>query len=753
MQWFVFIFLAAIFIFSPYERGLYFTDDFYGLSILISVLYILYFLSSLIRKEGFGAKRTWIILLLPLCNLISIPFAETPRGAWETASKWITYAVFFLLLYWVSHNHKIKKWMPFVFQLTGIWLSFFMFGCFYRLFDFHQSMVAGRFAGVFQYPNTFGMVMGLFFIYSLVHLTKEKLKIRDLMLYSVPLVPFFVSFIYSYSRGMMLVLPIVWFIGLILFSMKKQVEYIVYSLISIGTSYFVYRSILQGVAEKKASPGLWVLVGMILLSAFAIYLFKYTMVKKISMLPWVNREQLRFLLPSLFVIFGLAGLADVTNQGLIYRSLPHTLQERVESISLTTSTAVERITFLEDAIEMSKESPLFGFGGEGWAAGYKNYQQNPYVSNKIHNGYAEWLINTGTIGVLSYLVTFGFLLYSVFCHYRKSKERSLNVAVILGLLSVIFHSFIDFNFSYSTVWFIVLWLFVLGLPTPLPQLKREFSSFPTKINLNHFVPVILCLLLLLNIVFSYRFMIAAQSYEQAKQARTYPERIELAEKATKYHPTQTKYRFFLAETYISAMKNTPEKDYYMEIHHLVNKVTALEPRNSSVLHKAALIAGKAEFTLQTIDLFDSALMVDHYNTKLYEDSIKTKTGFAVTHLKEDQKWSREMAKSAIRDYEQMIYWHKTVLGKKLSKSQNSRDFVVSNEVYYHAALSFYLLNQYSDSLVIIDKMAEPDMKTTAIAILSFEKIGEVEKAKELYEKSNNRNDLKNLIYKIKGITA
>ena len=95
-------------------------------------------------------------------------------------------ARFFMMLYWSSTKSKIQTLLPVVLQLTGIGIAFSMILFYYEILTFKDSIVAERFAGVFQYPNTFAMVMAVFFLISLVMMTKEKLPRWIFILYSLP---------------------------------------------------------------------------------------------------------------------------------------------------------------------------------------------------------------------------------------------------------------------------------------------------------------------------------------------------------------------------------------------------------------------------------------------------------------------------------------------------------------------------------------------------------------------------------------
>ncbi|MFH7445040.1 hypothetical protein RA265_28330, partial [Pseudomonas syringae pv. tagetis] len=90
----------------------------------------------------------------------------------------------------------------------------------------HQAILNGRFAGLLQYPNTFGMVMAIFFFFSLLMVTDKELSRKQLFLHSIFLVAYMVCFIQTFSRGMLLLFPLIWLIGLFMLPIKKQLTYL-----------------------------------------------------------------------------------------------------------------------------------------------------------------------------------------------------------------------------------------------------------------------------------------------------------------------------------------------------------------------------------------------------------------------------------------------------------------------------------------------------------------------------------------------
>lgn len=346
-----------------------------------------------IRKELNSLKVLSILLLLPLSYLLSLPFAVSPQGAYDNVIKWGMYCAFFLLLYWSSFDQKIKnhacsfsvyRYFNFSFNVT----------CLLQLFSFPNYMVDGRFAGVFLHPNTFGMVMTLYFLFSISLLTKKSISLKILFFYATPIVPFFVCMVQSNFTGMLPFFSISWLIGLILLPFKKQVEYLLYSIISVACSIFAIKSM-------TSETGLLIILLMSLLSTFLIVL-----IKKVKRQKELNNENIYlysekiglYLILTVFITsLCFLTLLDLKNEGLGFKTLPSKLQDTIQGLSINAVTE-EHFISLKDVLNMSKDSPIIGFGGEGWATAYKSYQQSPYQSNEIYNGYLEWIIDTGWIG-------------------------------------------------------------------------------------------------------------------------------------------------------------------------------------------------------------------------------------------------------------------------------------------------------------------------------------------------------------------
>jgi tetratricopeptide (TPR) repeat protein len=751
MHWFIFISLTILFVLTPYQKGLYFNSDIYGFHIIIGTLFLLMIIRLFIKKEVPELKKVFIILLLPLCYLISLMVAETPKGAWDTLLRWVTYSAFFLLLYWTSLKPKIKILSPMFFQFTGVWITFFMLLSYYGIIEYRNTLILNRFSSVFQYPNTFAMVLGVFLLFSLINLTRDKLSLYSIVFYSLPLIAYFVCFIQTYSRGMMLVFPVVWFIGLALLNVKKQIEYILYSTGTVLCSLIVYFAMTKGQALDKPYPGLGLfLITTIILIALIMFAKIYSQrLEKRDFSLFKSRKFSRYTIPTVLVVLLILGFLDITNEGLVFQQLPERLQDRVSDVSIQSSTAKERLLFFKDTLEISQESPFIGFGGQAWSVLYKKYQELPYQSNKVHNGYFEWLLDTGWIGLITFLIVMSYFFTFILLKYSSAEDRSFQTAIITSLLTIFIHSFIDFNFSYGTIWFLIFWLLVMGIINKEDKKKGEDSTKANKWMYSGLTGF--SILVLICIIISYRFMHASQFYNDAKETKRLVEKQVLLEKAVAYDPNNTVYLMQLGKVYATKLKNT---NYGEELHSLTEKMASLEPNNSKVLFNAATLLEMSGDYNKAISYYDKALSVDYYNTQLYEKSIALKTKKAIEMYKHNLIEEMDgYIKNAQSDYQQNQKWYGNYTNSpiKNKEAHNSRGFEVSNQTKYLMAFNHFLLKDYEESLSILNQVTDEidssiETKVLTLKIVTLERLGQEKKSEILLkEKEGKHHNLTNTI--------
>lgn len=726
MKWLNFILLSILLIFSSYNKGFYYSTDLYQASLLINTLFLLWLIWKAWQKKLHSVKIVFPILILPMIYLIPAFSADNPQGAWDSYVRWVFYSSFFILLYEAAGNNRIKAFFPMVLQITGLFIGLIPLLHFHGLIEFKSAIVASRFAGAFQYPNTFGMIMGAISLFSLIMLSKEKNSVVDKLIYSVPVITLMLGLIQSNSRAMFLIFPLAWFTGLALMKFRNQLAFITFTIVSIMLSFLVI-----------VSMNLFAFIASTLLFVFSVIvydriqnnLFLRNRLEAVKFNKWI--------LPIIVMVISLLGVLDLKEQGLVYKLLPAQLQERISSISLSSATAQERLIFFGDAIEISKDYPLMGAGGEAWVSIYKKYQSLPYFSNKVHNGFLEWLIDTGFIGFSFLILSIGYFGRLLIMEYKLHAENTLHTAVLISLLTILVHSFLDFNLSYGTVWMIVIWLIVTGLKQP--QVIEQTSLQKHRI-IYWGIGSLVAILIITAEVSAFNFWQADKLYKLSIQSNSLTMKEAFLKSAIADNPYNKNYLIKLGELYENQAKQGKSK----ELENIAELITTLEPNNSAVYLKAGDFSKRAGNDFKAMEYYSQGLELDRYHKILYEKSIKGKVHLAIDLLEKGQiNEAKVFLVSASSDYKVNRKWQTYFLEHAPAEQSrfNSRDFKITGETSYNAALAYFLLEEFDEVISIYDWDTEQHFteygNIAALAALSYDRLGDPLKAEELVNKNEH----------------
>ncbi|UOQ86761.1 O-antigen ligase family protein [Gracilibacillus salinarum] len=610
MVWILWAFLSIIMVTTPFQNGLYFDTDFYPIHVMIYCM-MLGLIFHLIRTNQLAVWRSFAFLLvIPLCYLVSLIQAVHPQGAFDMLFRWTMYISFFLLLIWCMNKRQaLKTFMPVIFYLTGILIMLHMLVNHWGLLQGQFVTYQGRFAGVFQYPNTFGMVMAAFYLFGLIMLLKQHPWWLAL-LYAVPLPLFFASFLASYSRGMLLVFPLIWLIGICLLPYRQQVHYVLASVLTIGTGYLIFPTF----------------------DVIPVLIFSIVSGLVLTRTKTIRKQYHRLLLPGLSMLLLVLLLADLSKEGVVYEHLPVNLQQKVTSIS-SSSTAQERLLMYEDALTASMDAPLIGRGGNAWESIYRYYQQVPYQAKKIHNEYLETIIDIGYTGFILVSIIFIFLFIQI---WQKRHQDPLHIAVILSLLVIFLHSLLDFNAAYGFIGVMVCWLVAMVLY----DLKVKHTLTVHRLTL-----IIYILLLTFTTVYSARFWVA--------------------EKINPDTPSR------------AIALNPYQKNYWLELRTSSKQAAGLvrtEPMNAQVWYQAGKILETDQQRELALSYYQKALTLDRYDTSIYYAII-----FLSAELASDTNQSF-YAQEAIQTYEKMQQAVQYLKNHDQGEAHNNRDFFITDAV-------------------------------------------------------------------------
>jgi O-antigen ligase len=157
---------------------------------------------------------------------------------------------------------------------------------------------------------------------------------------------------------------------------------------------------------------------------------------------------------------------------------PHRLQ-REESVD-------QRIAPGISALGMLRDHPVFGTGGGTFFLGFLPYRPPSVVGfyRHAHDDYTEFLVESGLLGILPLVAV---LAWSQWRGWRQllgrntsAFERGLAFASVMGVLELLIHATVDFNFQNPTNAALFLWLLSLPHWTEARRLRRSPLRTPRR---------------------------------------------------------------------------------------------------------------------------------------------------------------------------------------------------------------------------------------------------------------------------------
>lgn len=122
---------------------------------------------------------------------------------------------------------------------------------------------------------------------------------------------------------------------------------------------------------------------------------------------------------------------------------------------------------LSDSLNIFKNFPLFGIGLDNFKYVFTMYQRSKQFAiyyDYPHNDYLQFLLESGLVCTIVLSVFFFNLFKNLFIELNRRHDpfvKSIVIGGMSGLLGVIVHSFVDFNFHVPAV-ALLFWL-LLGL--------------------------------------------------------------------------------------------------------------------------------------------------------------------------------------------------------------------------------------------------------------------------------------------------
>lgn len=432
-------------------RGLFFELDFSIYAAI--VLFVLAIMALLCKNIKFCAITDTSLAVLTALYGLSCLFAVNKGLALTEFLKYITLFAIYLAVKATAKENSGKTTVMFsVVLAAGVSAVISLFtaaGVLNYAGAYSTSEIEKWLNGTVQYHNAFGalMVCALFVSCALNKNNSKTVKAVNGVL------AYFISFgmIMSYSRGAWVTAPVAFIVYMIFADKETRLSFFEIAATSVLATVAVLSKFTQFVElGNAASAVLWLLAG------FVIYAALYAVISVIFKF-FQNMKYFNITAVVMVSVVVVLAVGIVLVPQAFSAVLPSQLVERLSGISFGAETVKERFVFYKDALDIAKRSLIFGSGGGAWQDLYGMSQSYYYSSSQAHSYIMQVLVETGVLGLLTWLVTvIIFYVMAVKLLVKKSADRKILAGTVSAVTVLIAHSIIDFDLSISAI-SIILW--------------------------------------------------------------------------------------------------------------------------------------------------------------------------------------------------------------------------------------------------------------------------------------------------------
>lgn len=587
-----------------------------------------------------------IVWLIPLSFVISLIQVVSVHAATKKIQISILYAVFFVFGYFISKQKQGKGILLALILAPGIILMVFSWFNWFGFYYYPDAVLLGsgaRLSGVFQYPNTNAAYLLALMIAVTVLAQNVKIGWKFILLVSL-IVPLTTSFLLTFSRGAILVLPFVIFAVLFFNDIRKQVDWLVIFLVGLLSSLIAFDPVYSiwenGSLNGGKVRGILALLSATMISTTIIALWKKLVEPRLNKVLSIvsGRRISRFYIPILCLLALIGASLLVQNQSVI-SMLPTDIGKRIETIQFREGSALIREAYYQDAINIVRDFLFTGVGGGGWTSLYPSYQAYPYVSNQTHNFLLQLVIETGLIGIGAYLLLLLFIGFLLTKQLLKKKKIHYETLILIYMfLSIFIHSLIDFDMSFVYI-AIISFLMLGGLAAQLSQGCEQNKSITLlfeKFRVRKLYPFFLFTVSVALLIYASSHLRAYAYYKQATtniNNSSVQNTIESLDKALNLAGNPT-YMSTKGHILIQLYQQTNDENYYDMAVSFLDKYIEKEPYNKELMYQKIILLkmkGNKEIALQyvlkekekfpwDISLIESAILL--YRDIIFENKMK-----------------------------------------------------------------------------------------------------------------------------------
>lgn len=617
---FIFIFQFRVAIFNAFTVG-----NGYGLpfesTLLEALIYSFALLLlvairffSLWKLNDYRAILSMAILFLPIMYLIAYFNAVTVHNAKLMVFTQFMVAAFFIIGLYIAEKKLHRTIIALSIQLSGYAVVIYglmnLFGqAYFPNAMWEASESSFRMTSIFQYSNTYaGFLTALFLtgLFLIIHSKQWQWR----FIHAFMLVPIWISFMLTYSRAALLVVPVLVLVILPFLRISKQFSYLIYMFLAIVSSFAILSNI-SIVADKIATTldfaselgntfSIWneqPLIGWGLLLGTSVIVAAAIVFIHPRLLQWLDKKTAAFktskwsfvAVPAIFIVIGTLAAALVLSSSGVRSLLPASIADRITNINFQQHSVLERMTFYKDALKVSADYPLIGAGGGAWTVLYEEYQNNPYSSRQAHSYFFQVLVEIGWIGLIL-LVAFLLSVYYLFvrAYFKNPELRGGHLFFFILSISILTHSIIDFDMSYGYLACIVFL-----------SLGAMIATYHEKLRINSLLPlqskkwriaypITLSVLAIILLPWVYREYNANLSFHQAmhlavNERKPLDQILPSIDRSINNSPDHPDYTLKKINWMNQAFQQTGNAAYRQEIKKLMDQLKPFEPYNRFLL--------------------------------------------------------------------------------------------------------------------------------------------------------------------------
>lgn len=273
----------------------------------------------------------------------------------------------------------------------------------------------------------------------------------------------------------------------------------------------------------------------------------------------------------------------VKNIKLSYQFIPENIINRINVLDLNQQSFITRTAYYKDSFTIFKSYPIFGAGGGAWNGLYAKYQSEPYFSTEAHNYFLQTLVELGTVGILLMMGLLGTIL-TLFIMLIKKRDL-MQMTILFGVLSLLTHSTLDFNFSYLSIPLLMWGLIALVDIEPIKDINKTIKNKFNK-RIHSLIPLVLTLpLIFIAVSFYGGHQSAASGIRVLQQEGDFEKGYALLENAITRDPFNQDFRADIVQLQIMAAEQNQEQVWFQMAEENLQAAMKYVPYNDNILRQ------------------------------------------------------------------------------------------------------------------------------------------------------------------------